>query len=232
MPSARSPSAATASNTGRSRASSPSGLGEAVARLDDIGLDPFERAQEVGARDDADEHVVPNDRHAPVLCGRRRRDWSSARGVSSDAVCDASAHDPAHRGVRELVADRLVEVLTADGADDAAVLGHEHAALPVALAEDHRIADAVVRDRRCVQAWTSRRGRGAARARRRRAPREPSSRASSSPRRVIADAAPCVASAAERSRRARTRRPARSGSARPRTRGRPSRRARRARGRP
>ncbi len=45
----------------------------------------------------------------------------------------------------EVVADGLVEVLPADGADDAGAVRHEDAALPVTLAEDHCVADGVVR---------------------------------------------------------------------------------------
>ena len=53
---------------------------------------------------------------------------------------DMTAHDPPHGSVREPVADRLVEVLAADAADEAPVVDDEHAALPVPLAERHRVA--------------------------------------------------------------------------------------------
>ena len=45
----------------------------------------------------------------------------------------------------EVVADRLVEILPRDGADEALVLDDEDPALPVALADDHRARDCLVR---------------------------------------------------------------------------------------
>ena len=59
-----------------------------------------------------------------------------------------TAHDPAHRSVRERVTDRLVEVLTAHAPDQPSVLDHEDTALSVALAERHRLANARVRPER------------------------------------------------------------------------------------
>ena len=120
------------------------GPGEAVPGLVEVGLEPLERAQEIGARDDADQLLLAEDRNAPVL---RRGDagLELGQGRVLGRALDATAHDPAHGSVRELVADRLVQVLTAHGADDASVVHDEHAALPVALAEDHRVPNALVR---------------------------------------------------------------------------------------
>ena len=43
------------------------------------------------------------------------------------------------------MSDRAVEILAADHADEAVVLGHEDPALAVALAGDERVRDRVVR---------------------------------------------------------------------------------------
>ena len=55
-----------------------------------------------------------------------------------------AAHDPAHRRVRQVVPDGLVEILTAHAADDARALDHEDSTLAMSLAESHRIANGVV----------------------------------------------------------------------------------------
>ncbi len=104
---------------------------------------PLERAQEVAAGDDADEGVAVEDRDAAVLRVEHELPQLGERRVLR-AGDGAPAHDPLDRRVREPVADRLVEILAADRADEPAVLDDEHAALPVPLAERHRARDLIV----------------------------------------------------------------------------------------
>ena len=103
-----------------------------------------ERTQDVAPRHDTHDAVVAQ--HGDPSVGRageaalqlsQRCRLVAARGVR--------VHDPLHRRVGEVVADRLVEILPRGGADEALVLDDEDPALPVALADDHRARDRLVR---------------------------------------------------------------------------------------
>ena len=104
--------------------------------------DALERAQEIGA---ARRRRRARRRGAPRR-GRPRRARHERAQLGERRVLgarhDLAAHDAAHGRMREIVADRLVEILAADAADERALLDDEDAALPVALAERHRVADA------------------------------------------------------------------------------------------
>jgi hypothetical protein len=114
----------------------PASLARLVARP--------EGPENVAARDNAGHAVVVSE-HGDAAFARvldQPLQLRERRVLSADR--HAGAHDPLDRGVRQLVADRLVEVLSADGAGETAVLHHQDAALPVALAGDHRVGDRVV----------------------------------------------------------------------------------------
>ncbi len=100
--------------------------------------DRAQRAQEVAPSDDSGDVLVAEDRDSPLTRAREHTLQLGERRVLAGGG-DARAHDPLHRRVREAVADRLVEILTRDDADQPAFLGDEDAALPVPLAKDHRM---------------------------------------------------------------------------------------------
>ena len=119
---------------------------EALRLLVGPDLHPLELAQQVCARHDPDELLVTQ--HGdPAVLGGRHEGLQLRQGRALGRRDDGAAHDPANRSMGEAVAEGLVEVLAAHGADDAAVLGDEHAALPVPLAQGHRLANAVARAR-------------------------------------------------------------------------------------
>ena len=118
-------------------------LRNALIRLRGSRRDALQRAQQVGTAHNADELVVADNRDATVLGGGRERPELRERRILSRAD-DVTAHDPAHRRVREVVTDCLVQVLSAHSAHEPVAVRDEHAALPVSLAERHRVAD------RCV----------------------------------------------------------------------------------
>jgi len=107
------------------------------------GLHTFERAEKIGSADDADEFVVSKHRDAAVLGARHERLELGKRRVFGGHRYTAT-HDPAHGRMRQVMPDRLVEILPADAAHDSAFVDHEDATLPMPLAERHRMSNGVV----------------------------------------------------------------------------------------
>ena len=106
----------------------------------------LERAQEVAARDDADDAPVPDHGHAARVRLAHEALELGERGVLG-AGDDGRGHDALHRRVGEVVAHRLVEILARDGAREVLLVADEDSALAMALALDHRVRDGVVRRR-------------------------------------------------------------------------------------
>ena len=131
----------------------PELLGDALGRLELARGSALERPQQVRAAHDADELVVAHDRNAPVLGGRDERAQLAERRVLSGGR-DAAAHDASHGRVREVVADRLVEVLPAHAADEPTVLDDEDAALAMSLTDPHGVTHRRGRARRRAQGST------------------------------------------------------------------------------
>ena len=119
----------------------PKLLGDALHDFGKLRRNALERAKKIGAADHADQLVVAEHGDAAVLGCRYERTKLTERRV---LVCthDLAAHDPANGRVGKVVADRLVEILATDAADEPALLGDEYAALTVPLAERHRVANA------------------------------------------------------------------------------------------
>ena len=104
----------------------------------------LERAEDIGTRHDSHGFPVLEDGHA-AACGSGDEPHDLGERRVLDAADDIRAHHALHRRMGEPVADRLVEILTRDHADQQVRLANEHPALAVALAQDHRVRDGVVR---------------------------------------------------------------------------------------
>ena len=114
-------------------------------------LDPFQLTEQIGTADDTDELVPAQDGNPTIFGGRDPSLQLGKRRILRDRR-KATAHDPAHGSVSQLVSDRLVQVLPAHPTDDPSCLDDEDAALAGAATERHRVADRVVwayRARRC-----------------------------------------------------------------------------------
>jgi hypothetical protein len=108
-----------------------------------IGVRPLQRAKKIGPADHADELVVPQHRDAAIVGARDERLKLGKRSVLG-GDSHTAAHDPPHRGVRQVMADCLVEIFATYAANDAPFVDHEDTALSVALAQHHRVANGVV----------------------------------------------------------------------------------------
>src|SRR4029077_4225247 len=99
-------------------------------------LDTLERAKQIGTAHDTDELVVTKHRCSSLFAARDQS-LQLADGRRLGRVGVVAAHDSSHRSVREIVPDRLVEILTAHPTDDSPTIDDEHATLSVPLAQGH-----------------------------------------------------------------------------------------------
>ena len=117
---------------------------EALAGFLPVFLEAFERPQQISPSHDAHELAIPEHGHTAVV--RARHELLELRERRVLGRCDhASAHDAPDRRVREPMADGLVQVFSAHSANDAAFVDDEDPALPMPLAEHHRVAHALLR---------------------------------------------------------------------------------------
>jgi hypothetical protein len=123
------------------RSSSARSSGGRLGRLAPAAV---ERPQQVPPGDDADDGALADDRDAAVV-GQGDEPLQLRQRRLLGRGGDAPAHHRLDGGVRELVPDRLVEVLAADDPHRPALLvDDEDAALAVALADRHRASHALL----------------------------------------------------------------------------------------